>query len=105
MPANALQLQMDPSILAPLIHSVVVEVLAQVEADREWLHAKIAYTEAEAARLLSLNPHQLRDERLRGRIVASIGPGRRVLYSRDDLMTYLASRRWTAAAIGRSATG
>jgi hypothetical protein len=36
----------------------------------------------------------LRDERLRRRTKASVGPGRKILYSRQDLLDYLAERRW-----------
>ena len=43
---------------------------------------------------MSLNPHQLRDERRRGRIKASIGPGRKILYTRSQLLDYLDARRW-----------
>jgi hypothetical protein len=68
---------------------------AQTEQDRAAIGGdKLAYTEPEAARMLSLHPHQLRDERLRGRVQASVGPGRTVLYSRQDLLDYLAARRW-----------
>jgi hypothetical protein len=98
VPANGLQLQFDPAALAPLVRMIVAETVAALDADRDRLAAKLAFSEAEAARLLSLHPHQLRDERLRGRIQASVGPGRKVLYSRDDLQAYLAARRWVATA-------
>ena len=62
---------------------------------RATLPDKLAFTEAEAARLLSLNTHQLRDERLRGRITASKIVGNRIAYRREDLLEYLTSRRIT----------
>jgi hypothetical protein len=45
-------------------------------------------------RLLSLNTHQLRDERRPGRIKASVGLGRRILYRRENQIEYLTSRLW-----------
>jgi hypothetical protein len=90
----ALQLAVEAALLEPLIRAVVEQTIARIDEAREVLPDKIAFGEAEAARLLSLHPHQLRDERLRGRIEASVGPGKKVLYSRADLLAYLASRRW-----------
>jgi hypothetical protein len=84
-------------ILRPLIAEVVREVLAVMERDRQSLDdGRLAYSEQEAAQLLGLAKHQLRDERLLGRIKASVGPCKRILYSRQDLLAYLESRRWEA---------
>jgi hypothetical protein len=99
-PKNALSLQLEPDALAPLIRQVVAEVVAALEQDRKLLDGKMAYGEAEAARLVSLHPHQLRDERRRGRIAASGGPGRKILYRREDLLEYLMARRAGGAAAG-----
>jgi hypothetical protein len=90
-----LQLALDPAALEPLIAVVVRQAIAQLEQGREVLPEKLAFSEAEAARLLSLRQHQLRDARLRGEIEASVGPGRKILYSRSDLLNYLTSRRWS----------
>ena len=49
--------------------------------------------------MMGLHPHQLRDERLRGRIKASVGPGRKILYSRQDLLDYLEARRWDGEGV------
>jgi hypothetical protein len=89
-----MQFNFDPEVLTPLIRAVIEQTLAAVEESRASLPDKIAFSEAEAAKLLSLHTHQLRDERLRGRIEASVGPGKKVLYSKTDLLNYLASRRW-----------
>jgi hypothetical protein len=94
-PAGALHLALDSALLEPLIRAVVEQTIARLDEAREALPEKIAFGEAEAARLLSLKPHQLRDARLRGEIGASVGPGRRILYSRADLFAFLASRRWS----------
>jgi hypothetical protein len=95
--ANGFHFAFDPDALRPLIESVVAEAIGRLEAARPGAAAgeRLAYGEAEAARLIGLNAHQLRDERRRGRITASVGPGRKILYSLEDLKTYLLSRRWT----------
>jgi hypothetical protein len=91
---HALSLAVDPAALRPLITEVVRETLAAVEAARAALpEGRLAYSEAEAARLLGMLPHQLRDERLEGKIRASKVRGRRVRYQREDLLGYLARRR------------
>ena len=79
--------------LRPLVQAIVTEVLGRLDTARGALPDKLAFTEAEAARLLSLNTHQLRDERLRGRIAASRIVGNRIAYRREDLVEYLMSRR------------
>jgi len=94
-------LTVDPTALAPLVRAIVAEVLAQIEADAARIGAdaggsgggRLCYSEEEAARLLGLEPHVLRDERRRGRIAASQIVGRRIRYTRQDLVDYLASRR------------
>jgi len=92
---SGLNLQLDADALRPLIKQIVEETLAAMAEDNAAVNGnRLAYSEAEAAALLGLQPHQLRDERLRGRIQASVGPGKRVLYSRSDLLEYLRQRRW-----------
>lgn len=92
--ASSLSFVIDPDVLRPLISAVIAETLAALEKDRAALPDKLAYSEGEAARLLSLHSHQLRDARLRGEIEASVGPCRKILYTREQLLTYLANRRW-----------
>jgi hypothetical protein len=96
--SHPLSLNLDPKALTPLIRAVVDQTLAQFEADRRQLpeNGRLAYTEEEAARMLGLETHQLRDERRRGRISASSIVGRRIRYTRDDLLGYLAARRVNA---------
>jgi len=89
------QLQINPDALEPLVRRVAEEVALKLEESQAAVAGKLAYPEAEAARLVSLNPWQLRDERLRGRIRASKGPGGKVLYRREDLTAYLLSRPWS----------
>lgn len=89
----------NPDELRPIIEAVVAETLTRLEAGRAQLDRsnRLAFTEQEAARLLDLEPRQLADERRRGKIAASQIVGRRIRYLRDDLVSYLLSRRWQKA--------
>ena len=82
--------------LRPLIEAVIVETVAHLRDDEAKLGDVLAFDEPTAARMLSLEPHQLRDERLRGRITASQIVGRRIRYVREDLLAYLARNRTQA---------
>ncbi len=82
--------------LRPLIEAVVAATVARLADDEARLGDVLAFDEPTAARLLSLEPHQLRDERLRGRITASQIVGRRIRYRRNDLLTYLERNRTQA---------
>jgi hypothetical protein len=93
MSGDGFHLSLNPDSLRPLIAEVVQATLAALEADRARLGDRLAYSEPEAARLLGLAPHQLRDERRRGRIPSSQVVGRRVRYTRQDLLGYLMARR------------
>jgi hypothetical protein len=87
-------LNLDPAALRPLIETAVTEAIARLEATRAALPGdRLAYSEEEAARLPGLEPHVLRDERRRGRISGSQIVGRRIRYTRDDLLSYLMRRR------------
>jgi hypothetical protein len=97
-PPSGLALQVDPLVLQPLIRHVVEETIAALDAERAKVNGRLAYFENEAAALMGMQPYQLRDERLRGRIQGSVGPRKRILYTRDDLIAYLQSRRWSATA-------
>jgi hypothetical protein len=93
-----INIELTPEVLAPLVRQIVAEVLAATEADRARLDGKLCYSEAEAAALLGVNEHVLRDERRRGRIAASQVVGRRVRYLREDLVRYLMERRYQPGA-------
>src|SRR5262249_20324461 len=86
-------LAVNPAALEPLITATVLKTLERFQSDQARLGDRLAYSEPEAARLLGLLPHQLRDERLRGRIAASQVVGRRVRYLRQDLLDSLAAHR------------
>lgn len=84
-----------PEAVKPLVEQVVAEAVERLAANNAALpDGRLAYSEEEAARLLSLGPHVLRDERRRGRIGASAIVGRRIRYTRDDLLNYLQGRRY-----------
>ncbi|WP_397569045.1 helix-turn-helix domain-containing protein [Schlesneria sp. T3-172] len=88
-----MQVSIDPESFAPVIAAVVAETIAAIQTDEERLGDQIAFSEQKAARLVDMEPHQLRDERLRGRIGASQIVGRRIRYTRSDLLQYLARNR------------
>lgn len=88
-----MNLHIDPADLRPLVQTVVNEVLASIGNNEARLPAsRLAFPEAEAAALLGLKPHVLRDARLRGEINGSL-LGKRICYTRNDLMDWLRSRR------------
>jgi hypothetical protein len=91
--SSALQLSIDPAALEPLIRQTVEATIARLDELRGPLGDKLAFDESEAARLLSLEPHQLRDERRRGRVQASVVVNRGIRYLRSDLMAYLLRNR------------
>ena len=91
-----MQVNFSPDDIRPLVVTIVTEALTQLRADEAALGEQLAFSEPKAARLLELEPHQLRDERLRGRIAASQIVGRRIRYLRADLVEYLARHRTEA---------
>jgi excisionase family DNA binding protein len=90
---SGLNLTIDHEALVPLIRIVISEALAELEADRAKVGDRLCYSEQEAAQLLGVKENVLRDERRRGKIEASQIVGRRIRYTREDLLRYLASRR------------
>ncbi len=98
MSQASVSLVIDAGALRDLVADVVRETLAAIEAEHRQVPGdRLAYSESEAARLLGLNVHQLRDERLRGRVAASVVVGKRIRYLRDDLLVYLRRGRVNAA--------
>lgn len=98
--AAPLALAVNPDALRDLVRAVVTETLAQVDGARAKVPDRLCYSEQEAAQLLGLEAHQLRDERLRGRISASRIVGKRIRYLDSDLRGYLMSRRADAQQTG-----
>jgi hypothetical protein len=77
--------------LEPVIRATVVAVLDELWANEAMLGNRLGYPEAEAAALLGIPRHVLRDARLRGEILGRT-VGRKILYSRESLLNFLADR-------------
>jgi hypothetical protein len=67
-----MKLELDPEDLKPLVQAVVNEAIAQLRADEAKLNGRLAFTEPEAAALIGVPRHSLRDARLRNEIRASL---------------------------------
>jgi hypothetical protein len=63
-------------------------VAAALDINPKLSKNRLAYSEPEAASILGVNPHVIRDARLRGEIRAT-RVGGRLAYTRDDLCSYL----------------
>lgn len=87
-----MKIEFEKDDLRPLIREVVAEVLQQRSEAEASLNGKLAYSEAEAAALLSVRPHVLADCRRRGEISAR-RCGREYRYARDELLRYLESKK------------
>jgi hypothetical protein len=92
-PANLVVI--TPESLRALVRDAVAEGLAQLDRPPVLNGGgdRLAYSEEQAAELLGLRVHQLRDERRRKKISASAIVGRRIRYQRQDLEKYLRDRQ------------
>lgn len=81
--------------LKPLVREIVQSVLAECDHLKSCLNGKLAVNEPEAAAMLGLNPWQLRDLRLAGKITHTRIVGGRVRYTPEDLLEYLRLGRET----------
>ena len=93
-------LELNDSALASLISQVVSDALSKLEEDRLRVGGRLAYTEAEAAALLGVERYVLRDCRLRGEVTGS-KVGKRIVYSRDELLELLRRNRLGSARRNR----
>jgi excisionase family DNA binding protein len=84
----SVRIQFDQEDLRPLVQLAVAEALDRLEEERARLHGRLAFTEPEAAVLLGVKPHVLRDCRRRGELQGA-KVGSRILYTRDDLVAFL----------------
>lgn len=82
----------DTAELRPLVEAVVAEAVSAIQRSGLDDDGRLAYPEPEAAQLLGLASHQLRDARLRGEITAT-KLGGRIGYERGELIDYLARGR------------
>lgn len=83
-----MKLQLDHEELRPLIKEVVRETLKSTEVLDAKMDDRIGFTEPEAAKLLGVNRHVLRDCRLRNEITAR-KVGKRYIYHRAALSDFL----------------
>jgi hypothetical protein len=87
-----MKLSFDEADLRPVIEQIVAATLVQIQSDEAKLADRLAYTEPQAAAILGIRPHVLRDARLRGEISGS-RVGKRILYERDELLRFLRQQR------------
>src|SRR5688572_22617128 len=83
---------LDNDILQKLeksFESIVSKAIAGLrDCDPSHAHNRLAFNEPEAATLLGVRQHVVRDARLRGEI-ESTRVGSRIAYTRHDLLAYL----------------
>jgi hypothetical protein len=77
----------DPLNIESLVREVVHAMMT--DPQQPLINGKMALNEKDAAALLSLNPWQLRDLRIAGKISHHRIVGDRVRYTPDDLRAYL----------------
>jgi hypothetical protein len=82
-------LQLSTDEIRPMVQEVVRAVMDEMTNLNHLIHGKLALTEEQAAELLDLNPWQLRDLRLVGKIGFTRIVGNRVRYTLPDLLEYL----------------
>ena len=84
----SVRIQFDREDLRPLVQLAVAEAMDHLEEERAKLHGRLAFTEPEAAVLLGVKPHVLRDCRRRGELQGA-KVGSRIVYTRADLLEFL----------------
>ena len=84
----SMKIEFDATALRPLVHLAVAEALDRMEEERAKLSGRLALTEPEAAALLGVKPHVLRDCRRRGEL-AGAKVGSKIVYTRADLLDFL----------------
>lgn len=87
-----MQITVPTTQLEPLVKEVIRQAVTEFRQLDLQTNNRLAFSEAEAAALLGLHRHVLRDLRQRGEINHSRGPGKRILYCRKHLEDYLMSR-------------
>jgi excisionase family DNA binding protein len=79
---------LEDADLAPLIERVVRATIERVEAEHGKANGRLGFTEAEAAELIGVPQHTLRDMRLRGEIAAK-KCGKKYIYAAEALKKLL----------------
>ena len=85
---STLNINVDDDVLEPLVTRITKQVLAQLEEDRMKLGGRIGFTLPEAAALIGVKPHVLRDARSRGEIRGRL-VGKKLVFSRDELLRFV----------------
>ena len=80
--------QLPAAELRPIVREVINEVLSEMDGSLPSANGRLAYSEPEAAALLGLPTHRLRDARLRGEIRAR-KVGRAYRYARTELVRFI----------------
>lgn len=88
-----MNISLSPDDFEPLLTQIVQATLIRLESDKAGMADQLAFSESHAARLLGLKPHQLRDERLLGRISSTKIVGGQIRYCQVDLLQYLRRNR------------
>ena len=83
-----MQVLFDKTELQPLIEATVRATLDQVADENAKFNGRLAFSEAEAASLLGVKVHVLRDARLRNEIKAK-KVGKSFRYSRNQLVRFM----------------
>jgi hypothetical protein len=80
---------LDAEALRPLIQQIVQEVMRAGASQPSALPPdRLAFPEREAARMLGVERHVLRDARLRGELTGNLC-GKKIIYSRDALLQFV----------------
>lgn len=91
-----MELKIPDAELRKLVREVVRQVLSELDqhhGDLDGVFAgRACIGEGEAAAVLGIRQHQLRDMRARGEIRWSQGPKRKPLFTREQLLDYLSRR-------------
>lgn len=83
------ELKITPEELQPLIRQILKGLLEEQNQTKILLEGKIAIKEEQAAKLLGLNPWQVRDLRISGKIGYHRIVGNKIRYTMNDLNSYL----------------
>lgn len=80
-------LSIDKDALRPLVEEVVTQTVELVGSQRDLLGDQLVFTEPEAAALLRVKPHVLRDCRRRGQI-EGFPIGNKIHYNRAEILRF-----------------
>ena len=83
-----MKVEFDTTDLDPLVRQIVAAVVEELRDDERHVSGRLAVKEAEAAALIGVDRHVLRDARLRGEINGS-KIGKSIVYEVDELLAFL----------------